>query len=149
MPYCYRFLLQFFFLFKKMKLNSKKKLRCNVTSSQQGSNQEQTLFLTDLKKKKKRNNKARWTPSNILTFCSKLKKKKKRKMNSFVVRGNYISTWSDQKMREKVTTTNFATSKTKKNIEKFANHHYIESHFVVIFFDAIGKIRTSKVWFLS
>jgi hypothetical protein len=29
--------------------------------------------------------------------------------------------------REKVTTTNFTTSKTKKNIEKFANHHYIES----------------------
>ncbi len=33
--------------------------------------------------------------------------------------------------REKVTTMNFTTSKTKKNIEKFANHHYIESHFLV------------------
>jgi hypothetical protein len=33
--------------------------------------------------------------------------------------------------REKVTTTNFTTSKTKKNIKKFANHHYIESHFLV------------------
>jgi hypothetical protein len=32
---------------------------------------------------------------------------------------------------EKVTTTNFTTSKTKKNIEKFANHHYIESHLLV------------------
>jgi hypothetical protein len=27
---------------------------------------------------------------------------------------------------EKVTTTNFTMSKTKKNIEKFANHHYIQ-----------------------
>jgi hypothetical protein len=35
------------------------------------------------------------------------------------------------KQWEKVTTTNFTTSKTKKNIEKFANHHYIESHFLV------------------
>jgi hypothetical protein len=31
---------------------------------------------------------------------------------------------------EKVTTTNFTTSKTKKNIEKFANHHYIKSVFL-------------------
>jgi hypothetical protein len=33
--------------------------------------------------------------------------------------------------REKVTTTNFTTSKTKKNIEKFVNHHYIASPFLV------------------
>ncbi len=33
--------------------------------------------------------------------------------------------------REKVTTTNFTTSKTKKNIKKFVNHHYIESPFLV------------------
>ena len=32
---------------------------------------------------------------------------------------------------EKVTTTNFTTSKTKKNIEKFANHHYIKNGFLV------------------
>jgi hypothetical protein len=32
---------------------------------------------------------------------------------------------------EKVTTTNFTTSKTKKNIEKFANHNSIESVFLV------------------
>jgi hypothetical protein len=32
---------------------------------------------------------------------------------------------------EKVTTTNFTTSKTKKNIKNFANHHYIESGFLV------------------
>ncbi len=32
---------------------------------------------------------------------------------------------------EKVTTTNFTTSKTKKNIEKFGDHHYIESPFLV------------------
>ena len=32
---------------------------------------------------------------------------------------------------EKVTTTNFTTSKTKKNIKKFANHHYIENGFLV------------------
>jgi hypothetical protein len=31
--------------------------------------------------------------------------------------------------REKVTTTNFTTSKTKKN--KFVNHHYIENGFLV------------------
>jgi hypothetical protein len=30
-------------------------------------------------------------------------------------------------LREKVTTTNFTTLKTKKNIEKFGDHHYIES----------------------
>ena len=35
------------------------------------------------------------------------------------------------KIREKVTTTNVTTLKTKKNIEKFANHHYIESPFLV------------------
>jgi len=29
---------------------------------------------------------------------------------------------------EKVTTTNFTTPKTKKNTEKFANHHYIKNH---------------------
>ena len=33
--------------------------------------------------------------------------------------------------REKVTTTKITTSKTKKNIEKFANHHYIKSVFLV------------------
>ncbi len=32
-----------------------------------------------------------------------------------------------QYTREKVTTTNFTTSKIKMNIEKFASHHYIES----------------------
>jgi hypothetical protein len=32
---------------------------------------------------------------------------------------------------EKVTTTNFTMSKTNKNIEKFANHHYIEMWLLV------------------
>jgi len=32
---------------------------------------------------------------------------------------------------EKVTTTNFTTSKTKKNIKKFVNHHYIKNGFLV------------------
>jgi hypothetical protein len=35
------------------------------------------------------------------------------------------------KIWEKNTTTNLTMSKTKKNIEKFANHHYIESVFLV------------------
>ncbi len=40
----------------------------------------------------------------------------------------YIAPFSASNfIREKVTTTNFTTSKTKKNIKKFANHHYIES----------------------
>ncbi len=50
----------------------------------------------------------------------------------------YIYHW------EKVTTTNFTTSKTKKNIEKFANHHYIENPFLV---DHYYDITTSKVPF--
>ncbi len=32
---------------------------------------------------------------------------------------------------EKVTTTKITTSKTKKNIENFVNHHYIENGFLV------------------
>ncbi len=32
-----------------------------------------------------------------------------------------------EKIWEKVTTTKIRTSKTKKNIKKFVNHHYIES----------------------
>ena len=40
---------------------------------------------------------------------------------------------------EKVTTTNFTTSKTKKNIEKFANHHYIENGFLVDHYIEIDK----------
>jgi len=56
---------------------------------------------------------------------------------------------------EKVTTTNFTTSKTKKNIEKFGDHHYIESPFLVDHyyhtFDVLilpmasKKITTSKI----
>ncbi len=34
---------------------------------------------------------------------------------------------SGKPRREKVTTTKTTASKTKKNIEKFVNHHYIES----------------------
>ncbi len=33
--------------------------------------------------------------------------------------------------REKVTTTKITTSKTKKNIEKLVNHHYIKNGFLV------------------
>ena len=40
---------------------------------------------------------------------------------------------------EKVTTTNFTASKTKKNIEKFANHNFIESPFLVDHFIKIDK----------
>jgi hypothetical protein len=59
---------------------------------------------------------------------------------------------------KKVTTTNFTTSKTKKNIEKFANHHYIEmwplvDHYydkkktfdVLILPLALKKITTSQI----
>jgi hypothetical protein len=45
---------------------------------------------------------------------------------------------------EKVTTTNFTTSKTKKNIEKFANHNFIESPFLV---DHYYNITTLKMAF--
>jgi hypothetical protein len=45
---------------------------------------------------------------------------------------------------EKVTTTNFTTSKTKKNIKNFANHHYIESGFLV---DHYYDITTLKMAF--
>ena len=45
---------------------------------------------------------------------------------------------------EKVRTTNFTTSKTKKNIEKFANHHYIEMWLLV---DHYYDITTSKMSF--
>ncbi len=45
---------------------------------------------------------------------------------------------------EKVTTTKITTSKTKKNIKKFANHHYIESPFLV---DHYYGITTSKMGF--
>ena len=67
-----------------------------------------------------------------------------------------------KKKREKVTTTNFTTSKTKKNIEKFANHHYIKNGFLVDHYMEIDKDhyyenqnvkknvnRTSKVSVLS
>jgi hypothetical protein len=56
---------------------------------------------------------------------------------------------------EKVTTTNFTMSKTKKNIEKFGDHHYIKSPFLVDhYYDtsdvlispmASKKITTSKI----
>ena len=45
---------------------------------------------------------------------------------------------------EKVTTTNLTTSKTKKNIKKFANHHCIKSPFFV---DHYYDITTSKMAF--
>jgi hypothetical protein len=58
-------------------------------------------------------------------------------------------------LREKVTTTNFTTLKTKKNIEKFGDHHYIKSPFLVDhYYDtfdvlilpmASKKITTSKI----
>ena len=51
---------------------------------------------------------------------------------------------SNHELGEKVTTTNFTNSKTKKNIEKFANHHYIENGFLV---DHYYDITTSKMAF--
>ena len=58
---------------------------------------------------------------------------------------NYKEEKFDTKYGEKVTTTNFTTSKTKKNIEKFANHHYIKSPFLV---DHYYNITASKMAFL-
>jgi hypothetical protein len=62
----------------------------------------------------------------------------------------------------KVTTTNFTSSKTKKNIKKFANPHYIKNGFLVYHYIEIDKDhyyenqkieknvkRTSKVSVLS
>ncbi len=59
-------------------------------------------------------------------------------------------------------TTNFTSSKTKKNIKKFANHHYIKNGFLVDHYIEIDKDhyyenqnieknvkRTSKVSVLS
>jgi len=45
---------------------------------------------------------------------------------------------------EKVTTTKITTSKTKKNIEKFANHHNVENGFWV---DHNYDITMSKMAF--
>ena len=41
--------------------------------------------------------------------------------------------------REKVTTTNFKTSKTKNNIEKFTNHHCNKNGFLVDHYIKIDK----------
>ncbi len=50
----------------------------------------------------------------------------------------------DTKPREKVTTTKITMSKTKKNIEKFANHHNVKNGFWV---DHNYDITTSKMAF--
>jgi hypothetical protein len=46
---------------------------------------------------------------------------------------------------EKVTTTKIRTSKSKKNVEKFVSHHYVESVFLVHHY---YDITTSKSIFL-
>ena len=50
------------------------------------------------------------------------------------------------KFWEKVTTTNFTTSKTKKNIEKFANHHYIEMWLLVDYYYNITTTTKKDFW---
>jgi hypothetical protein len=67
-----------------------------------------------------------------------------------------------EKSWEKVRTTKITTSKTKKNIKKFANHYYIENGFLVDHYIKIDKDhyyknqnieknvkRTSKISVLS
>jgi hypothetical protein len=48
--------------------------------------------------------------------------------------------------REKVTTTKIRTSKTKKNIKKFGNHHYIESGFLVDHYYNITMASLHQKW---
>jgi hypothetical protein len=50
---------------------------------------------------------------------------------------------------EKVTTTKITTSKTKKNIKKFANHHYIESPFLVDHYYDITTASLHRKWLFS
>jgi hypothetical protein len=47
-------------------------------------------------------------------------------LNLQIYRRDLYDNWG-----EKVTTTKITKSKTKKNIKKFVNHHYIESVFLV------------------
>jgi hypothetical protein len=50
---------------------------------------------------------------------------------------------------EKVTTTKIRTSKTKKNIKKFGNHHYIESGFLVDHYYDITTASLHQKWLFS
>ena len=47
---------------------------------------------------------------------------------------------------EKFTTTNFTTSKTNKNIKKFANHHYIEMWLLVDHYYDITTTTKKDFW---
>jgi hypothetical protein len=50
---------------------------------------------------------------------------------------------------EKVTTTKITKLKTKKNIKKFANHHYIESPFLVDHYYDITTASIHQKWLFS
>ncbi len=61
----------------------------------------------------------------------------------------FISIFSWLKGREKVTTTKITTSKTKKYIKKFANHHYIKSPFLVDHYYDITTASLHQKWLFS
>jgi hypothetical protein len=60
--------------------------------------------------------------------------------------GNYLLR---QFFREMIRTTKITTSKTKKIIKKFANHHYIKNGFLVDHYYDITRASLHQKWLFS